>query len=188
MREIVDILPRPTFSSKEKRSREKLEEAVMKLPAPQRALLERAAITKVYGSSASGSAEVDRGSISPANANEDEFFETVSEECRRNRISKFIDATGNKAIAMGTCAVCAGSFFLPEICEVKVSDRWDASSQVTGIITHGCKWHRILQRVSFLLWGLEAEEDSCNVTRLPERILVARFFLVHYGPAQCSGK
>ena len=124
MREIVDILPHHTFSSKEKRHRAKLEVAVMQLPAHQQALLERAAVTKLYCLNTSGVEEVDRGPISrtPAKANEDEFFETVSEECRCDCISKFIDATGNKAIAMGTCAVCAGSFFLQEIFEVKVSD------------------------------------------------------------------
>ena len=124
MREIVDILPDPTFSSKEKRRRANLEAAVMQLPAHQQALLEQAAIAKVCGSGTSGIAQVVRGLISraPSNASEDEFFETVSEECRRDRISKFIDATSNKAIAMGTCAVCAGSFFLQEIFEVKVSD------------------------------------------------------------------
>ena len=35
MREIIDVLPGPIFSSKEKRCRAKLEEAVMQLPAHQ---------------------------------------------------------------------------------------------------------------------------------------------------------
>ena len=124
MREIADVLPGPTFSSKEKHCRAKLEEAVMQLPAHQRALLERAAVLKFRISSTSGNAAIVPASVvSPANAtSEDEFFETVSEECRRGCISNFIDATGNKATAMGTCAVCAGSFPLQEIREVKVSD------------------------------------------------------------------
>ena len=103
MREIIDVLPGPIFSSKEKCCRAKLEEAVMQLPAHQRALLERAAILKFRGSSTSGNeAVVPASVVSLANASEDEFFETVSEECRHDRISKFIDATGSKPTTMGT--------------------------------------------------------------------------------------
>ena len=70
MREIVDILPHHTFSSKEERHWAKLEAAVMQLPAHQQALLERAAVTKLYCLNTSGVEEVDRGPISrtPAKA------------------------------------------------------------------------------------------------------------------------
>ncbi|KAH9176551.1 hypothetical protein EDB89DRAFT_1902877 [Lactarius sanguifluus] len=42
------------------------------------------------------------------------FFETVSPETQQVRIAKFIDATGQNATKMSTCAVCAGSFFAKE--------------------------------------------------------------------------
>ncbi|KAH9001654.1 hypothetical protein EDB92DRAFT_1762266, partial [Lactarius akahatsu] len=50
------------------------------------------------------------------------FLHPVSEQCRRDCISKFIDATGNDATATSICAVCAGHFFSTEIGAVKVSD------------------------------------------------------------------
>ena len=82
MQEIINVLPGPIFSSKEKRCRAKLEEAIMQLPAQQQALLERAAILKFRSSSTSGNEAVVPASVeSPANASKDEFFETVSEEC-----------------------------------------------------------------------------------------------------------
>jgi hypothetical protein len=41
------------------------------------------------------------------------FFETISEEVRRERLVRFIQATGKDAISSGTgtCAVCAGQIF-----------------------------------------------------------------------------
>jgi hypothetical protein len=122
IREIIEVLPGPIFSSKEKRSRAKLEEAVLLLPPQQRALLEQAAVTKVYGLNRSRGVEAVISGSSEMNATEDPFLEIVSEDCRRERISKFIDVTGNKATATATCAVCAGTFFKQEIYEVKVSN------------------------------------------------------------------
>ena len=52
----------------------------------------------------------------------DNFLETVSEDCQQNCISNFIDATGNNAITSSDCAVCRGTFFNSEIYEFKVSD------------------------------------------------------------------
>ena len=121
-REIIEVLPRGTFSTKEKRSRAKLEEAVMLLPPEQRTLLERTGMDKamVLNGNVNANAVVD-GSRE-TDVSQDPFFETVSEDCRRERISKFIDATGNKATATATCAVCAGTFFKQEIYETKLSD------------------------------------------------------------------
>lgn len=120
MREIIGALPPNTFSYNERRSRAKLDEAVMLLPPEQLALLEHIAMAKVCRLNYTANTEV-------VNDNQtmdtDQFFlETVSEDCRRNCISNFIDATGNKAIASSDCAVCGGSFFNSEIYEFKVSD------------------------------------------------------------------
>ena len=53
---------------------------------------------------------------------EDSFFETVSEECRQDRIIKFIEATGNNTTSIAVCATCASNFFIQELYEVKLSD------------------------------------------------------------------
>jgi hypothetical protein len=120
MREIIGTLPPDTFSSKEKRCRASLDEAVMVLPPRQRALLERIAFTKVCGNDISPTGEGIGNECTELT--EEEILETVSEDCRRNRICSFIDATGNNAMATSTCAVCAGTFFALEIDVVKVSD------------------------------------------------------------------
>ena len=124
MREIIDVLPFPTFSYKEKRSRRLLEEAVIRLPPDQRALLDQAAIRIIYSSRNSANVRSAESVPPPTTLDDPEanFFETVSEKCRRERIAKFIDATGNDATAMATCASCAGNFFVREIYEMKVSD------------------------------------------------------------------
>ena len=121
-REIIEVLPRGTFSTKEKCSRTKLEEAVMLLTPDQRTLLERAGMDKVKALNGilNGEAVVNRSG--EMNVSQEPFFETVSEDCRRDRISRFIDATGNKATETVTCAVCAGTFFKEEIYEAKLSD------------------------------------------------------------------
>ena len=125
MRQIINALPPSTFSSKEKRSRPKLDEAVMRLPPEQRALLEQIAIANVRGlNNMSNAEDVDDGqSIN----SEDNFMETVSEDCCQKCISNFIDAMGNNTLATSICAVCAGSFFNSEIYKFKVSDLQDVT-------------------------------------------------------------
>lgn len=50
-----------------------------------------------------------------------DFFETVTEDVRRERITKFIDATGNDALATEICAVCAGRFFTQSMNDMLMS-------------------------------------------------------------------
>lgn len=124
MREIIALLPHHTFSYKEKHSRAMLDNAVIRLPADQRVILNCAAISRFCNFNLS---EVTRNTAStlqppiPNNA-EDCFFETVSEAFRQDCISKFIDATSNDATAMAVCAVCASGFFVQELYEVKTSN------------------------------------------------------------------
>ena len=124
MREIVATLPHSTFSSKERRSRALLDDAVTRLPADQRAMLNCAAISKFCDANLCDDTRNTTNVLRPTiiNDSEDCFFETVSEDCRRDRITRFIDATGNKATAVAACAVCAGSFFVQELYELRVSD------------------------------------------------------------------
>jgi hypothetical protein len=80
MREIINTLPPTTFSSEEKRSQAKLEEAVMHLPPKQQALLEHIAIAKVCTFNNTSNYEVaDCGPIT--NTDNNFFLETVSEDC-----------------------------------------------------------------------------------------------------------
>lgn len=121
MRQIIDILPVETFSSREKRSRASLDEAVLRLPSDQRDVLDHAAYAKAFWIEHPIVEERDNEEtmISTEYVS---FMETVSEECRQDHICKFIDATGSTATATSTCAVCAGSFFKLEIEEVSVTD------------------------------------------------------------------
>jgi hypothetical protein len=116
MREIIGLLPCRTFSAKEKHSRANLDRAVLQLPPDQLAILEHAALSKTLSSDNAVDPELYERHSSPS-----DFFKTVSEECRRDRICKFIDATGNKATATVSCAVCAGNFFKIETKEWKLS-------------------------------------------------------------------
>ena len=145
MRQIINALPPSTFSFKEKRSRAKLDEAVIRLPPEQRASLERFAIANVRGLNNTSNAEDIE--VGQSRNTEDFFLETVSEDCRQKCISKFIDATGNKALATSVCAVCAGSFFNSEIYEFKVSDLQEKNKLVPSkrhpaqVLTEGMLLH-----------------------------------------------
>jgi hypothetical protein len=121
MREIKETLPSFVFSSAEKRSRAKMENAVRNLPVEQQALLEPVVLAKRRKTHVGGEREPINHFRSSSPGDEAAFLETVSQDCRNERVSKFIDATGNEATAMTTCAVCAGSFFNKEIIEEKVS-------------------------------------------------------------------
>jgi hypothetical protein len=76
------------------------------------------------------------------------FFETVSEDCRRERITKFIDGTGSDAAAHTVCAVCAGSFFRSDMDDVPLSklQEYDSLSpsklHSSHILTDGMLLHR----------------------------------------------
>jgi hypothetical protein len=84
-------------------------------------VLERAGLSKSLSSNNTVAVELYKQRSDERNEDVAEFFETVSEECRRDRISKFIDATGNKATATVSCAVCAGSFFKIKTKEMELS-------------------------------------------------------------------
>jgi hypothetical protein len=154
MREIIEVLPGPTFSSNEKRSWEKLEQAVMWLPPQQLALLECAAVTKVYRLNRSLDDDVICGS-GEGNVTEDPFLETVSEDCQHEHISRFIDATGNEATATAMCAVCAGTFFKQEIYEVKVSDLRLKNKLIPSIppSTEAYRWYASSYNIIFTACG-----------------------------------
>ena len=94
----------------------------MLLTPDQHTLLERAGMdkVKVLNRNLNGKAVVNRSG--KMNISQEPFFETVSEDCQCEHISKFIDATGNKATETVTCAVCAGTFFKEEIYEAKLSN------------------------------------------------------------------
>ncbi|KAH9046023.1 hypothetical protein EDB84DRAFT_1632649 [Lactarius hengduanensis] len=50
------------------------------------------------------------------------FLKPVSEDVRQQRISKFIDVTGNTAMKTLICAICARRFSQKDICEIGLSD------------------------------------------------------------------
>ena len=135
MNDISNTLPAGTLSRAQKRSCAKMEEAVSHLHAEQYSLLEKAAYSKKCRR-----VEKTEG-IS--------FLQPVSEECRQQCISMFIDATGNKAIATSVCAVCAGRFFDKEVQAIKRIDlqKYDklslAEPHRAHILTDGMLLHQI---------------------------------------------
>jgi hypothetical protein len=192
--EIVTALPNGTFSSTEKRSRRKLQEAILSLPSEYRAILSHLASSKPQRKASAlqsnnlsianplfcrsvrtlsmeeiakalpahtftpsqrrSRASMENTLVGVSSVHQETLFEVaaakkrkrddviedivdcgmrkrfketndfpsnVSKECLQSRISKFIDATGTKALARSVCAVCAGSFFVSEVREVLVS-------------------------------------------------------------------
>ena len=122
MREIKESLPRHIFSSSEKRSQAKLHSAVYSLSEDHHAVLSEVARSKKRR--LANRDEVTASPVQPVvhRVDEESFFETVSEEVRRNCISNFIDATGREATSSACCAVCAGQFFSKEISRVEVDN------------------------------------------------------------------
>lgn len=123
MRNIISALPRETFTYAERSHRASLLNAVLHLPLPMRKLLEDSAAAKTRTSSTG----TDHAVSTPAlpfhsNLRPPLFLQSVPELTRRMRIAKFIDATGNRATTTTSpCAVCAGSFFCKDLCEMQVS-------------------------------------------------------------------
>ena len=150
MNEIIGALPSKTFSRAQKRSRGQMEEAVSRLPETVHVVLEQAAHTKKRRRLLVGTdpkSHMVQGDMALSEC-EDPFFRTVSEKCRQERISKFIDATGTSATTSSTCAVCAGIFFAENIREVAVSQLRDtgrlspANPHPAHILTGGMLLHQ----------------------------------------------
>ena len=122
MTEIQENLPDHTFSYSEKRSRTKLHSAVYGLSQDHHVVLSNVAQCKKWRPTMRD--EITAGSVKPVlrQVDEEDFFETVMEEVRRDCISNFIDATGRKATSTACCAMCAGQFFSNKITQVKVDD------------------------------------------------------------------
>ena len=147
-REIQDAVPIHTFSSAEKRSRSKMEEAAHLLCSDHRFLLADAARLKRRrrdGLERDSIVEPDRVVRS---LSDNAFFETVSEECHRKCISKFIDATCSKAVATASCAICARTFFTSDIETMLLSDLPNknrlapAKPHPVQVLTNGMLLHR----------------------------------------------
>ena len=51
-----------------------------------------------------------------------QFFKTIPESLCRKCISKFINATGNATLTSSICAICAGSFLMKNLTDVKIVD------------------------------------------------------------------
>ena len=117
-KQIEDALPHRSFSRAQKRSRAALKEAVDELPEEDRdAIIHAARRIKRQRSEEGVDPVVMAGSVEP-----DQFFETVTEELRQERIAKFIDATGNDAMKTGECAICAGMFHRREMSSMSMDD------------------------------------------------------------------
>jgi hypothetical protein len=150
--EITNFFPPGTFKYAQKRTRAKLDEAVAKLsPEQQETLLafarEKEKKTRLPSveemvqhlsreqqdslldfvrckkrKTCAAPPEGCSPNEHTVDSSHDLFLETVSEECRRERLIKFIDATNRNAIETFVCAVCAGRFFGRDTRPVKLSD------------------------------------------------------------------
>lgn len=110
MPDVLHALPPRTFNTSQRRSRAKMDEGINLLPQAEYDLLLGASQSKKRRRETATSSTSGDGSPSSAESREDFFFESVSDQCRRERVTKFIDATGSDALASAICVVCAGSF------------------------------------------------------------------------------
>lgn len=124
MMEISSTLPANTFSRAEKRSRAKMEEAISQLPENFHTQLAEAALSKrrKIESVADENLQKPVPVEETIPQSEDTFFHTVSDECIDGCVSSFINATGNVATTIKTCAVCAGNFFAKELTVFAAAD------------------------------------------------------------------
>lgn len=124
MAEIVHALPERCFTSAQKRLRPEMDKAIFDLPSTHHDLLVnafRAKRLRKTADCATDSTQSAESNTSPL-SNAPNFFHTVSDECRKERIGKFIDATGNSALEEEICVVCAGRFRHADTEPVKLSD------------------------------------------------------------------
>lgn len=148
MKDIRETLPPNTFSSAEKRSRARMEAAVGKLSGVHHIVLEEAALSKKRRRIAERPPPVDGITPTIRDVEDDSFFETVSEEVRRDCLCQFILATGKDATSTASCAVCAGQFFSRELTDVKLADLRSkdklspAKAHPAHILTDGMLLHR----------------------------------------------
>lgn len=125
MNEMLKAVPHRTFTTSQRRSRAKMEEAISDLPQDKYDLLCGAAVAKkrrLNPEPSPSSLPTRSIETEPQTPTEDHrLFETVSEECRQKCIADFIDATGSNAVASSICAVCAGTFFNSDLEQVLLS-------------------------------------------------------------------
>ena len=120
MKEIIDALPPNSFTYRQRRTRASLEAALVGVSLDDRQQLLDVVAAKKRKREKLCNESLDcsmRKKTKPCS----DFPSTVSEQCQQSRIAKFIDATGNHALAMSVCTVCAGSFFASEVRETSVS-------------------------------------------------------------------
>lgn len=124
MPEIVHALPECSFTNAQKRSRREMEDAIGNLPSTHHQMLVDAHHTKrLQGNTNVPTTTPLPPVLSPAPSPLSEcFLQTVSDSCRKERISKFIDATGNKALHEIVCVVCTGQFRQTDCESVRISD------------------------------------------------------------------
>ena len=131
MPDIINSLPHGTFKYAVRHSHHLLHEAAVALSPDQHQLIVKAALSKSKKRKSLAVSEhdiasfqdvlVDVGNPSnskrpktlieperPCDEDADAFFESVPEECRHERLVKFIEATGRDAMKTLICAVCAG--------------------------------------------------------------------------------
>ena len=155
MPEIMKAVPPRTFKTGERRNRASLEGAIYNLPQDKYDLVVGASIAKRRHRECNSSSSLivpsvsvvtDSNPISVENIDE-LLFETVSEQCHRDCIANFIDATGADALASSVCAICAGVFFRSEIDYASVTSLHETGLLVpttehpAHILTHGMLLH-----------------------------------------------
>jgi hypothetical protein len=96
--EIKNALLSKTFTSSQKWSRAKLEDAVHGLSEDAHRMLEEVAVSKKRKTEHTFTEAIEHVH-DPSINNEDSFFHTVSEECWQQCVANFIDSTGNEATA-----------------------------------------------------------------------------------------
>ena len=155
MADIRNALPQGTFSRSQKRSRAEMEAVAYGLSDENRTLLVEAARTKrvklLHHAEASIPPRLPQPAIIPQPITENEedlFLLPVSENRRRECLTKFRDATGREATLLSVCAVCAGRYYqskmeLMTLMELRGFGKLcPTSSHHAHVLTNGMLLHR----------------------------------------------
>ena len=148
MTDIKNALPEGTFTRSQKRSCAEMEAVVYGMSEESRALVMETAHRKKTKRVHDIENPSQTTSAPASVTDDDDYLRPVSEECRKNCLSKFVDATGTRATRLSVCAVCAGRFFHSETVSMPVSELQrggklcPASSHPAHILTDGMLLHQ----------------------------------------------
>ena len=162
MANVIAAVPPRTFNNSQKRSRANLDSAISNLRQPDYNRLLGASVAKRRRLENTLTETPVVEEHLTVVTDEDHFFETVSDQCHRERITMFIDATGSKVTASAICVVCAGSFFRAEVESVLLHFLQESGKLVpTSVHPHHVLTDGMLLHSNPLCYHTDSAGNSC---------------------------